>query len=42
MSIRVAVKAFVIYQPEKVWFYQEEMRFLGYIVSHQVIQMEEE
>ena len=27
---------------KKCWFHQEEVRFLGYIVSHQNIQMEEE
>ncbi len=26
---------------KKCWFYQDEVRFLGYIVSHQSIQMEE-
>ncbi len=26
---------------KKYWFHQEEVRFLGYIVSHQGIQMEE-
>ncbi len=27
---------------KKCWFHQEEVRFLGYIVSHEGIQMEEE
>ncbi len=37
------LRKYVLYTNlKKCWFYQEEVRFLGYIISHQGIQIEEE
>ncbi len=42
MGAKIASKELLYANLKKCWFYQEEVRFLDYIVFHQGIQIEKE